>query len=1199
MSFDRSSFMQARHACFLSPIHTADGGARFSLFSFFFLAHSNSLLHRMHAYHSSKGFKLWQLKELERDLAEKSANDRPPRNQHEKLIFSVEVGANSTRRWIEASVDQVTAHLRACLTRNQREFAHEFFTDMTRVKPFFDVDYMVPEDELMLDMEQERDVFINRLLGHLNRVTGLGASNDDWMVLECTRHRESANARKISFHVILNTGVYFANARAFGAFLGTLDLDWDGFCLDRKVYSHNKSLRAAGSLKRDEWDREEMLYMDDTRPPLFVPRKEHYETHECFVTWIPENYHEFVTEEGQRYQALNLPAPAQEHYGNVSQEQQALVDFMLERIRALTGNEDAVAFNVHAEDYPAFGTTKVCFSLRDAHRCSRCLHESDVMNGSIDTSSNTVFIACRGTDHSWEFGCTPETDYFLRLRAYLRVLNKIGLCRPDMLFTEADYGCRDLTPAKLFEKILNTQVPPEFVYYRALPGPGVVLFDDRYHMWLANTWSSHQMADMVVHMNCFLSYSVKAGIFVYNSGAGLSQEKKEQVLCIFPHVQFKVFKKVPKTDDEYVITWKPLFPEWLKHPQASRIMGPRYGEYFIGPVALLNFLPGKAVSTIAADRAYDEASSGDQEFVASLWKHMIEMLCLGEDAGVNRIQSASFLERWILTILFRVGYRTNVAVGLFSNTQGTGKSTLTDFICQILGDGLVVQPSDLGEFMTEKFNTSGNTHLVNADDALANINRQAFEVHIKSLITASHCSGNVKYGKNNVRMENVKNLIFSSNQNGQREIFVKGISSHGRNRRFFLLDVQEPSKIEETGLLNYNCDNCNGTCRHFYSNHVEFMDCWHDDLGKDPRMVLVMVGFLHKRFVQLEPQWITGTLQDCLPQTKLVLKIQQKLLTATEKWYDHCAERGYHWDFSNKPQESVEQWYCCSDLVPDDMGNVVNFEPRWLSKIPLQTLYKQFTRDMRALGLPIINSEDFLYDLKLICFARTSVELQLSTEAYSTFVYSRPNNLSGAFWQPVESRARGQVITMGPGPWEKVVNVVPLALRRSESRLARSLSNSQSNEPLDADGMLDWRAMGQQSPDVPPTFQVPDEAPSSSVPPRSALSRAMMAVQLQERALDEENPMNEYAGFEASESRRRAREGSDPEDDEDRIPDLDKRQKTSKNPFLVGEAVEAEEEEEEDPEEELENSRESTRSKESPTKRARQQSSSSLSFSDE
>ncbi len=912
--------------------------------------------------------------------------------------------------------------LRNAIYGGDINYVHEAYFPGRPVKPFFDIDYKLGEDDQMVT-EQDVVKYIRDFCRHLAETCGFSADQADW------RFMETLHERKFSLHAVCNDGQHFADANAQLRFMRERDVDFEKFYIDTKVYAEaGSSLRMLGSAHFDNQDVCQLRGVHNTEvtmPILF----------ECLAQAIPP---------GSRLIEVAPVArrgPARRFNGDYAH----CINPVLELMREL-GNPDVRASAIGYDKE----LDRVCFDLDNCTRCRFQNHEASIQRCFVNPSNMVCLKKCQGCDCADElFGLTPDARRFMKQRNYLNFIRLHGLCRVDMfLFHETPgqrtYGCYDLTPEEFWAKQRrpascrcvfcqdpNMALPPDFCEFDPARDGGSLMSVEFFNFLRSYARESAE-GEMAGYISLFVTHNTETGTIYFRGTKGVISVAKEWITAELGKFKRYHYEWKGKQGEKYEArSEKAFYPAYFVGTAHFKpIQYTSTGAFSLTRDSPLNLCPPKAVDTNAAIRDWVGQTPANRDCIKAVWATLLEMVCEYEPRGnMHNIKCRQQFQRWFMECGFKVGIPTNIMMLLMSDEGGIGKSTIPTLLARILGALLYCEPGSCEMFFKTQFNSNTNG-FVNFDEIVC---YGDLVEKIKQAITAKFIRLEEKF-KKPYMADNARNIYASTNA----KTFAP-INENGFERRIVVHKILPRKVLEEKGLFKYRCLHCERrrdldgeelACKHDFVDHKSWSDILYDGIINGDELRLAFVGYLAELYRSLAPTW-NVSLQAGMICTRATADVQTQKQSVTAKVIDDFNARGYHWTPFLNPKLNTGQWHRSDDVVR--LGQDVM--PFWEEKVVFANLYQAIRDECVASGVKTIPTKETVIDeLGSISMSRLQKPLQWADERCVHLVYSKANIQAVPMWENENKHTMCRVLDMGLAPWFKPDN----AALPARKQLARS-----------------------------------------------------------------------------------------------------------------------------------------------------------------
>lgn len=977
-----------------------------------------------------------------------------PINRAIEISVTVEVNNNGAQKWRTVKLNTLVE----CYRGGRSQFVHNFFVPGQPAKPFFDVDF--PN----VITSEERETHIRHVINMYSAHCGVGSGTtaeamEDWRILVTDR----PNPTKTSYHLIFAGGRHYASNEHQLAHMRECGMDLASLNIDENVYRAGHSLRMIGSEKRSdpEDNRAPLTWIGAPSAPGGITLPEFLS---CVPTYIPDGSVLIEVEQ--------VPRRVQQRVGEDAGKFTEQIEKCVDVIR-LMGNDDAEAI---AFDYHLIAN-KVKFKIRNAHHCGHSVHEVDQIVCVLNPKTDTMTLHCMEDDNCPDrtVGLTQQSRVFRRQAEMLDFLHQHGMDRPDFIL--AEHGKYDTSVEETFAKIRSEcsdaqcsfcrgdrPIPSFYSDFLPLEKSAKNLIDPIFFKWIQDYRDGYELC--VYYFNLFVVYNSELGIYMIREKDGLQSANQSilssstsPLLAQFKYTEYTVVaKNTPKERTKETV--KHFFPYWVGHAARNGVVGFHMGRFKMSRAAKLNLFNSKAVDRNVALDKFESVSPIDRESLEWIWDRYLDGFVVDEpEAGGHRLKVRNFLERYVLEKCFEVGELSAVAVLLFSEEGGVGKSTLPNLIEKIIGTKNCQTPSSLGEWLKKTMGGMDvNKSMIFADEI--HFTKGMAEL-LKSRVTRPNVNVEIKYGKAGLAVGNQVNILGSSNSR-----YIAGINSNGRERRFFAVDMRTIAFMEETVNYRYTCscepvvtaDGLVLHCDHECDSHADLMAMIYRIL-QNPDDLEVFAGYLFSRYLRLKESW-TGSLQSTLPTTKCVARMQAKNATPVKKWMSACVERGWTWSPMNWPDKANGPPIYVLSSEMHRLG--LNMAHKWETLVPVATLFDQFRSDCISMGLARWNLsvEDFLEEIRSISFDWRSVPLETELSLCQRMKCAQLNPQAPMLWEAMPGQPVNLMCVQMGDIWN-LPSVKPTLAERtllrqssqiglnSSSFGARSESLSQSQSSLD------------------------------------------------------------------------------------------------------------------------------------------------------
>ena len=175
------------------------------------------------------------------------------------------------------------------------------------------------------------------------------------------------------------------------------------------------------------------------------------------------------------------------------------------------------------------------------------------------------------------------------------------------------------------------------------------------------------------------------------------------------------------------------------------------------------------------NRTLKEMKQETQDGVKFIWNHIKQILCSNDEKAYE------YVHNWICNA---VCFKSNETALYFRSTQGTGKSSITNFITKkVLSDKIAYTTENSDVLTGWNSVLEGKVLLVIEEMKSANTNEWAlYSAALKTLITEPEITIKEKYISNH-NVKNYLNIIINTNKHA--------IKLEGTDRRYFVADVSD------------------------------------------------------------------------------------------------------------------------------------------------------------------------------------------------------------------------------------------------------------------------------------------------------------------------------------------------------------------------------------------------------------------------
>ena len=818
--------------------------------------------------------------------------------------------------------------------------------DMCRPFAEFDI------DEPLSDQE------VNTLLAvailEFNRACGWSASRDDIIVLRRRRHPDAHKGNYRSARLIWRRQ-HYQSVLHMKEDLRKVNLQ--AIRADPAVYRAEGCLGTIGSVKRPEMF---MMQRDVPNCTFYtdhvVPRFERDDTvyiamsdeqiKECFPTYLLQD-------------SVLIHVDLRLRDSNFGDKADPLVQAALDHVGI--HNPDADISRV-VVDKPTgvmrveFKNSQFCGLLTDGEG-TQIPHGGNNQFCVIDPRAHMAFFECFGSKECGrrEIELDGIGTLYRAMENMLRGLMILELCRPDMPKTELEYDRRGIRPEEFFPSLRGySRMTAEHPDWNFSYFPDASMSGLPYDLKFAEYLAMKQVADsdvgyygdtkmLTAYANLYFAYSGSAKISYfcsYNESTYYETIKQRELtdtyLTQWPLYKKKVSK--PKKDEASVTTFvaQKFAPFYVSRPDRLMFRDLNNGAFTLrSKDDALNILPPIALPVISCIDSFDRQDEATRVFIENLDYRFFELLTYNEDEDA-RPDCLEWLRQWAGQLVSKPGRRTNVAVALVSPQGETGKSTFVKLLRAILGNHLCAKPDSIEAFLNARFKLEFNKPFVDLDDLgklPANATkRDVMREKIYGKINGDTYGGEIKGGSNNVQLKNVCNVMLCGNQNNESGELL--INPDGRERRWFAVEPAN-GDVDFEPIL---CQLCDVECAHNVHTRAQFFDIMNDHVIKNAANLTLFAGFMFKRYLQVASIPGAPSLDQCLPQTKIILSQQAADKPPAITWIEDRIAAASLIDFSD---HSIWANRCVL------LEREVQIDDKWPRWVEAETLYYSFASRMR------------------------------------------------------------------------------------------------------------------------------------------------------------------------------------------------------------------------------------------------------------
>jgi len=883
-----------------------------------------------------------------------------PLNNELEIAVAVDINAAGGKRYRTLPF----ALLYESYNEIRPECVHSALLPGRPLRPFLDIDVKTTVAPTKEELQTRADIAAFACFQKL----GWSQRKCDYLVLVCRRAAGALDATKTSLHIVWIDGYHYTSPAHLRQHIlvSKIKDEIEGF--DPAVYKAAGScLRAMGSVKFGEWEgqiiskevdqvgneREVAIpnktFYRNLLPPIFDLLHLDSVTLEKFKLSFPA----YMRADSQPYAFVFTPEQA---VGIA--DDNPLVTAALAYVRGL--NPDA-----RLSGEPRRVGSAIHVSFADCHTCPATTHASNNRHVVINVEAEMGIFKCFGGSCVEEqVALSEDATYYRKMRETVQFLARYNLCRVDTCIYESDFGGRDQDPS------IMTSRCPGFVYFRR---PGTAYpWDMRYWNILRGEGES-ALGEMVNYLNLFLCQNDQMGIFTLRIADGttyyqsVSFERLKRT--ILTSLQYD--KSVQRGAGKNVVFEKKamrFFDYWQESEQRFVSTSIHTGVYMLGcdngKIAPLNILPPKRVSSIEAADAWNAASRPLKELLVYLWKTYLEIV-VGNELPEYKENCRGWFQRWFLSMLFKLGLKTMVCVGMISKDSGTGKSWAGELICRALGPELTGRPSSFVDWLNDKFNDQNNVPFIFCDEAVHDAKSDKTGAKLKAITTSNVVQQEKKYGAK-FQSSSVTNIYVTSNDTKRDGILLPGVINSGRDRRNF---VEEPLSIQQANEYfvehPFVCRHCDGPCPHSVSSREEFWTLMQQHIvgGDGPvagPLFLPFIGMLRTLSLKVDAK-NPPSLRESLPRTRMIDRHQQKISSPVIKWYDAIVARGSYFDASDHVR-----WRGKCILLPRELpmkDQRVSLGDHWHSYMSVESLFDIYRRDQQDAGAYVGSCESFVNEL--------------------------------------------------------------------------------------------------------------------------------------------------------------------------------------------------------------------------------------------
>lgn len=303
--------------------------------------------------------------------------------------------------------------------------------------------------------------------------------------------------------------------------------------------------------------------------------------------------------------------------------------------------------------------------------------------------------------------------------------------------------------------------------------------------------SSRDIKKTKKYLNLYFIKCLSPACFFYWDGENIKELDTKQ-LSHFLHKRLKIDidDKVARTrtiftayDHVFTASEKEnIIVGLINDPSKEQIVEEKAGY-------MLNM--SKGFRFLGTNKIYDDFSKNTKKGVATIWEHIHEILCSGDEKTFN------FVKQWICWVLS--GEKLESSIYLQSK-QGVGKSIILEFISKVIGESSLILDSPQPFFSTHNAELQGKSFIALEELEDATVTKKNLYNKMKQLITGKTMQIHEKF-KTPYTTTNRMNFIYATNN--------FGLSIDDTERRLMMIYASDKMKgnVSYFNMLGKYCEN--------------------------------------------------------------------------------------------------------------------------------------------------------------------------------------------------------------------------------------------------------------------------------------------------------------------------------------------------------------------------------------------------------
>ena len=893
------------------------------------------------------------------------------------------------------------------------QFHHEMLHGPCRM--FFDLDMKLPEGVEKNDAGAILLSEFFRLVHEKLNEDGLDIMElrRQFAIMQRPRVRGAINYEKLSFRIVRNDDRHFRSPRHLGAYLkARLSVDdFRSLGIDDKYREGN--LQPIGGCKWAEWHDNENknLYQSiNANAPFFLP-----------IDCVDARDSTIAFPQFLRGFANYIPPTSILVEENASQFGSQPIDEAVDVLANFKGNrkmiDDAVAILARMNGNEDAKVARILFETPEKVEvelefCRFCSHSRPGSPPNIANPKVVIHVI----EQVAEVRCwcpPPQKPHIFGITMYGEMCYGFykdslpQICqreddRPDFPITSDDLGCRGLDfdwHEKRGYKDFAFHPPPRstgHIYSSAIlrmikgesliPGAGA----GRCNVPL-----------LISYANLFFAEADELKKFYCRTPTGYTVDTtshtKDVKMAQFNYLWEEENGRDKDGNTKYKEVKKKFFQEWLTG--GHRVFAKKR---YMGPFDLdnpafkdrLQYLCPAATNYTRCLLEWNGLRPDDclRNMLEALWDRYL-MIVTGNEKAENAQVCREWIERWMLTTMFKPGEKLYANLWIVSPEHGTGKSTLFEIMCKNMGSGLSMVENSMISFLEKKFNLNANVPLVVFDDAIPEKMSTEHSNAFKNLVTCQTSKSDEKNGANNIQSANISNYAMPVNPNTSGR-YIPGIATEKerRNAAFEILSsMQQDIYLSNDGRYECECGGDEVCHAHSFSDSARFWMLFREHiLGHSPEtkgdLFELFTGMLFSIYREKSARpagvWLQSV-QQTLPVCDAIVKHQRMSATPLEQWYDDCVARKY----SICPFGGAEAIFLNEGKIkwPEGLRLDVDGDPTWIEWVPVSSLFRAFKLESSGL----IGEATFISELNRISMSRQSKALEEKMIACKTYEFKK------------------------------------------------------------------------------------------------------------------------------------------------------------------------------------------------------------------